>query len=74
MAVKQWKQDKWLRRAVSEGDVVNARHALVAGGDCNQEIEVNAVGSTLLIGAASEHMELTQLLLDHGADAYRWKQ
>ena len=74
MAVKQWKLDKWLKRAVLEGDVVDARRALIAGGNCNQSVEVNGVNSTLLIQAAYKHIDLTRLLLDHGADAYRWKQ
>lgn len=70
MAVKQWKLDNWLTRAVSEGDVVDARRALVAGGDCNQAVEVDAANSTLLIQAVCKHIALTQLLLDHGADVH----
>lgn len=70
MAVKQWKLDKWLKRAVLEGDFDDARRALVAGGDCNQAVEVDTGSSTLLIQAACKHIALTQLLLEHGADVH----
>ena len=68
MAVKQWKLDTWLKRAVLEDDIDDARRALDAGGNCNQSVEVNGVNSTLLIQAVFKHIALMQLLLDHGAD------
>lgn len=75
MAVKQWKLDTWLKRAVLEGDIDDARRALDAGGNCNQSVEVNGVNSTLLIQAVFKHIALMQLLLDHGADVHGrdWK-
>ena len=75
MAVKQWKLDTWLKRAVLEDDIDDARRALDAGGNCNQSVEVNGVNSTLLIQAVFKHIALMQLLLDHGADVHGrdWK-
>lgn len=74
MAVKQWKLDTWLKRAVLEGDIDDAQRVLIAGGNCNQAVEVNGVNLTLLIQAVFKHIALMQLLLDNGTDAYRWKQ
>lgn len=68
MAVKQWKLDKWLKRAILESDIDDARKSLIAGADPNHVMVEGEVRSTPLIQAATKHADLVGLLLEYGAD------
>lgn len=68
MAIKQWKLDKWLKRAILQKDAEDARRSLVAGANANHAIVEGEISSTPLIQAVTKHPDLVDLLLEFGAN------